>query len=60
LPGVVVAKAQNKALGLVELHPTGLSPAIQPVQIPLNGLPTPWYIDTSSQLGIIYKPTEGK
>jgi len=35
LPGVVVAKVQDLALGLAELHPTGLSPAIQPAQIPL-------------------------
>ena len=34
LPGVVVAKLQEPALGHVELHPTGLSPAIQPIQIP--------------------------
>ena len=30
LPGVAVAKAQDPALGLVEPHPTGLSPAICP------------------------------
>ena len=35
LPGVVVAAVQDLALDLVELLPTGLSPAIQPVQIPL-------------------------
>ena len=41
LPRVVVAKVQDLALGHVELHPTGLSPAIQPVQISLKGHPTP-------------------
>jgi len=35
LPGVVVAKVQDLGLGLVELHPIGLTPTIQPVQIPL-------------------------
>ena len=35
LPGVVVAKVQDPALGLVEFHPTGLDTAIQSVQIPL-------------------------
>ena len=35
LPEVVVAKVQDPTLGLVELHPTGLSPVIQPVQNPL-------------------------
>jgi len=33
-PGVVVAEVQDSALGLVELHPTDLSPAIQLAQIP--------------------------
>ena len=33
LPGVAVAKVQDLALGLVEFHSTGLSPAIQPVII---------------------------
>ena len=35
LPGVVVAKVQDLPLGLVEPHPIGFSPAIQPIQIPL-------------------------
>ena len=34
-PGVVVAKVQDPALGIVEFHPIGLSPVIQPAQIPL-------------------------
>jgi len=33
LPEVVVV--QDPALGLVKLHPIGVSPAVQPVQIPL-------------------------
>jgi len=45
-----VAKVKESALGLVELHPIGFSPAIQPVQIPLKGLPTLRQIDTSSHL----------
>jgi len=35
LHGVAVAKVQDPALGLVELHPIDLSLAIQLVQIPL-------------------------
>ena len=35
LPEVVVAKVQDLAFGLVESHPIGFSPAIQPIQIPL-------------------------
>ena len=33
LSGVVEVKVKDLALGLIELHPTGLSPAIQPAQI---------------------------
>ena len=35
LHGVTVAKVQYPAFGLVESHPIGFSPAIQPIQIPL-------------------------
>ncbi|PKU44940.1 hypothetical protein llap_4753 [Limosa lapponica baueri] len=35
LHGVAVTQVQNLALSLVEPHTTGLSPSIQPVQIPL-------------------------
>jgi len=49
LPGVVVAKVQDLALGLVELNPTRLSPVMQPVQNPLYGLPTPRQMDNFSQ-----------
>ena len=59
LPGVAVAKMQDPALGLVELHPVGLSPVIQPVQIPLQGLTTARQINTSSQFGVTCKLTEG-
>lgn len=40
LPEVVVAEVQDPAFGL-EHHVVGLGPAIQPVQMPLKGLPTP-------------------
>jgi len=42
----------------VELHPTGLIPAIQPFQIPLLGLPALRQIDAFPHLGVIYKLTE--
>jgi len=42
LDGVVVAKVQDLALGLVELHPTGLRTAIQPVQIPFIQCQPKW------------------
>ncbi|KAK4831815.1 hypothetical protein QYF61_019245 [Mycteria americana] len=57
--GVVVTQVQDLALGLVEPHTIGLSPWIQPVQVPLQSLPTLKKINTPAQLGVICKLTEG-
>ncbi|PKU41303.1 hypothetical protein llap_8392 [Limosa lapponica baueri] len=46
-------QGQDLALGLVEPHPVGLSPSIQPVQIPLQSLSTLHQVDTPTQLGVI-------
>ena len=54
-----MAKVQDPAFGLVEPHPIGFSPAIQPIQIPPLGLATLRQINTSSQLGVICKLSEG-
>ncbi|KAK4830945.1 hypothetical protein QYF61_014404 [Mycteria americana] len=59
LHGVAVAQVQDLALGLVEPHTIGLGPSIQPVQIPLQSLPTLQQINTPTQLGVICKLTEG-
>ncbi|KAK4814538.1 hypothetical protein QYF61_022257 [Mycteria americana] len=59
LHGVVVTRVQDLALGLVEPHMIDLGPSIQPVQIPLQSLPTLEQIDTPTQFGVICKPTEG-
>ncbi|KAK4828429.1 LOW QUALITY PROTEIN: hypothetical protein QYF61_026525 [Mycteria americana] len=40
LHGVVVTQVQDLTLGLVEPHTIGLSPSVQPVQIPLAFLPS--------------------
>jgi len=50
---------QDPALGLVELHTVGLGPSIQPVQIPLQSLPTLEQINTAAQLGVICKLAKG-
>ena len=50
---------QDLAFCLVEPHPIGLSPVIQSVQITPQSLLTPRQINTSSQLGVICKFTEG-
>ncbi|KAK4821623.1 hypothetical protein QYF61_026057 [Mycteria americana] len=59
LHGVAVAQVQDLALGLVEPHTIGLGPSIQPVQVPLQSLPTLQQINTPTQLGVICKLTEG-
>uniref|UniRef100_A0A8B9BYU4 Small ribosomal subunit protein RACK1 n=1 Tax=Anser brachyrhynchus TaxID=132585 RepID=A0A8B9BYU4_9AVES len=50
LHGVVVPQVQDLALNLVEPHPIGLYPLTHPVQVPLQGLPTPQQPNTSPNL----------
>ncbi|KAK4827985.1 hypothetical protein QYF61_022687 [Mycteria americana] len=59
LHGVVVAQVQDPALSLVKPHTIDLDPSIQPVQVPLQSLPTLKHINTPGQLGVICKLTEG-
>ncbi|KAK4813631.1 hypothetical protein QYF61_014391 [Mycteria americana] len=59
LHGVAVAQVQDPTLGLVEPHTIDLGPSIQPVQVPLQSLPTLKQINTPTQLGVICKLTEG-
>ncbi|KAK4811044.1 hypothetical protein QYF61_015748 [Mycteria americana] len=59
LHGVVVAQVQDLALGLVKPHTINLGPSIQPVQVPLQSLPTLQQINTPTQLGVVCKLTEG-
>ncbi|KAK4814535.1 hypothetical protein QYF61_022254 [Mycteria americana] len=59
LHGVIVTQVQDLALGLVKPHAIGLDPSIQPVQVPLQSLPTLQQINTPAQLGVICKLTEG-
>ncbi|KAK4823486.1 hypothetical protein QYF61_002550 [Mycteria americana] len=59
LHGVAVTQVQDLALSLVEPHTVGLGPWIQPVQIPVQSLPTLKQINTPTQLGVICKITEG-
>ena len=56
--GAVVTQGQDPALGLVEPHTIGLSPWIQPVQIPLQSLPAIQHLH-STELGAICKLAEG-
>ncbi|KAK4815221.1 hypothetical protein QYF61_022868 [Mycteria americana] len=58
LHGVAVTQVQDLALGLVGSHTIDLGPSIQPVQVPLQSLPTLQQINTPAQLGVICKLTE--
>ncbi|KAK4831109.1 hypothetical protein QYF61_015412 [Mycteria americana] len=59
LHGVAVAQVQDLTLGLVEPYTIDHGPSIQPVQVPLQSLPTLKQINTPTQLGVICKLTEG-
>ncbi|KAK4830327.1 hypothetical protein QYF61_010091 [Mycteria americana] len=59
LHGVAVAQVQDLALGLVKPYTIDLGPSIQPVQVPLQSLPTLQQMNTPAQLGVICKLTEG-
>ncbi|KAK4827826.1 hypothetical protein QYF61_021910 [Mycteria americana] len=59
LHGVVVTQVQDLALSLVEPHTIDLGPSIQPVQVPLQSLPTLKQINIPTQLGVICKLTKG-
>jgi len=54
-----VTQVQDSAFGLVKPHTAGLNSSIQPVQIPLQSLPTLQQINTPAQLGVNCKLTEG-
>ncbi|KAK4818284.1 hypothetical protein QYF61_010426 [Mycteria americana] len=58
LHGVAVAQVQDLALGLVKPHTIHPSPSIQPVQVPLQSLPTLQQINIPTQLGVVCKLTE--
>ncbi|KAK4832367.1 hypothetical protein QYF61_021966 [Mycteria americana] len=53
LHGVAVAQVQDLALSLVKPHIVGPSLSIQPVQVPLQSLPTLQQINTPTQLAIL-------
>ncbi|RMC10298.1 hypothetical protein DUI87_13100 [Hirundo rustica rustica] len=57
LQGVIAAKVQDLALGLIKLHLVRLCPSVQPFQISLQSPPIFQQIDTHSQLSVIHKFT---
>ena len=57
--GVVPPQVQDPALALVGFHQVPLCPALQPVQVLLNGSAACQCIHHSSQFGVISKLAEG-
>ncbi|KAK4825789.1 hypothetical protein QYF61_002373 [Mycteria americana] len=54
-----VLQVQDFALPLVELHEIPVSPCLQPVEVPLGGSTTFWYISHSSQVDVTCKLAKG-
>jgi len=54
-----VNEVQDPALGLAETPTVDFGPSIQPIQIPLQSLPTLKQMNTPAQLGVICTLTEG-
>jgi len=46
---------QDPALGLVELYVVHAGPPLQPVKVPLNGIPSLQRINHTTQLGVVGK-----
>ncbi|KAK4821803.1 hypothetical protein QYF61_003832 [Mycteria americana] len=49
---------QDLALGLVDLHEVCTGPPLQPVRVPLDGIPSLQRVDRTTQLGVVGKLAE--
>ncbi|GAB0178969.1 cAMP-dependent protein kinase inhibitor alpha [Grus japonensis] len=57
--GIALTHVQDLALGLVELHAVHTGPPLQPVKVPLDGIPSLQCVDRTTQLGVVSKLAEG-
>ena len=57
--GISLTFVQDLALGLVELHAVHTRPPVQPVKVPLNGIPSLQHINHTTQLGVVGRLAEG-
>ncbi|GAB0208383.1 cAMP-dependent protein kinase inhibitor alpha [Grus japonensis] len=57
--GIVPTHVQDLALGLVELHAVLMASPLQPVKVPLDGIPSLQHVDHTTQLGVVSKLAEG-
>ena len=59
IPGVALTLMQDLALGLVDPHDVHTGPLLQLVQVLLDGIPSFWCVNCTTQLGVICKRAEG-
>jgi len=57
--GFALTQAQDPALGLLEPHEVHTCPLLEFVQVPLDGIPSSWCVNCTTQLGVICKLAEG-
>ncbi|KAK4825967.1 hypothetical protein QYF61_003536 [Mycteria americana] len=51
--GIALTHVQDLALGLVELHEVCPGPALKPVTVPLDGIPSLQHVDHTTQLAVV-------
>jgi len=51
--GISPTPVQDLALGLVELHEVHTCPPLNPVKVPLNGIPSLQRVDLTTQLSVM-------
>jgi len=56
---IAPTQVQDVTLGLVETHEVRTEPPIQPVKVPLDGIPSLQCVDGTTQLGVTSKLAEG-
>ncbi|KAK4806146.1 hypothetical protein QYF61_001069 [Mycteria americana] len=57
--GTAPTQVQDLALGLVELHEVRTGLLLQPVKVPLDGIPSLRHVNCTTQLGVIRNLAEG-
>ncbi|KAK4818202.1 hypothetical protein QYF61_008586 [Mycteria americana] len=58
-PRITPTQGQDPALGLVEPHEVRTGPLLQLVQVPLDGIPSFWCLNCTTQFGVVCKLAEG-
>jgi len=57
--GIAPTHVQDLALGLLKLHEVRTGPPLEPVRVPLDGIPSLQRVDCTTQLGVVSKLAEG-